>query len=131
MEALAGSSLMWESYGRAAPQWYIDEFEAYIDAGESPEPLSDNIQSHVAATVEHYKGKNTNYKLYNEPIHNEWYRANYDDIWNKTIQAARQVDPNVVLGINDYEILSADMGRCMVDLMDGYEFDYIGVQSLG
>ena len=31
--------------------------------------------------------------------------------------------------INDYDIARADMGQCLLDLVDGYDIDYLGVQS--
>ena len=77
---------------------YKGEFDAYIEARESPEPLSENILFHIEDTVSHYKGKNTNYKVFNEPTHGDGYRANYDDIWNRVIETARKADPNIVKG---------------------------------
>ena len=80
------------------PKRYKAEFDAYIEAGESPEPLSENILFHIEDTVSHYRGKNTNYKVFNEPTHGDGYRANYDDIWNRVIETARKADPNIVKG---------------------------------
>ena len=80
---LSGNTLLWEVDNKATPDWYQQEFNAYIEAGESPEPLSENILFHIEDTVKHYKGKNTNYKVFNEPTHGDGYRSNYDDIWNR------------------------------------------------
>jgi len=126
---LGGSSLLWEVYGRGVPEWYIEEFEAYINAGESSEPLSKNILDMVESTVNHYLGKNTNYKMYNEPLHDNHWRGNYNDLWNRTINAARSVDPDIVLGVNDYDIVKSDMAVCTMDLVEPYVFDFLGLQS--
>ena len=31
--------------------------------------------------------------------------------------------------INDYDNARADFGQCLVDLVEGYDIDYLGVQS--
>ena len=116
-------------YGRGVPEWYIAEFEAYIAAGESSEPLSKNILDMVESTVNHYLGKNTNYKMYNEPLHDNHWRGNYNDLWNRTINAARSVDPDIVLGVNDYDIVKSDMAVSTMDLVEPYLFDFLGLQS--
>ena len=40
----------------------------------------------------------------------------------------RQADPKVELFVNDYHLTSADMGQCLLDIVNGYDFDYIGIQ---
>ena len=126
---LSGNTLLWEVPDKATPFWYRDELQAYRDAGQSAEPLSENIMFHVEDTMRHYKGKNTNYKLINEPTHGDEFRTNYNDIWNRVLNKARETDPDAELIINDYDIARSDMGQCLLDLVDGYSIDYIGVQS--
>ena len=100
-----------------------------LEKGESPEALSENILFHVKDTLEHYKGRNTNYKMINEPTHGDDFRSNYEDIWNRVLQVAREADPDAQLGINDYDMARADMGQCLLDLVQGYDIDFLGVQS--
>ena len=126
---LSGNTLLWEVDNKATPDWYQEEFDGFIQSGESPEPLSENVLFHIEDTVKHYKGKNTNYKVFNEPTHGDGYRSNYDDIWNRVIETARENDPNVKLLINDYDNARADMGQCLVDLVRGFDIDFLGVQS--
>ena len=153
---LSGNTLLWEVDHKATPQWYKNEINSLIDAGEDTEPLSEHVLFHVKDrfswdsnseprttisreshltqtqdTVQHYKGKNTNYKLINEPTHGDDFRSNYKDIWNRVLNLARETDPNAKLGINDYDIARSDMGQCLLDLVDGYEIDWLGVQSQG
>ena len=96
---------------------------------KDPNQLVPEILFHVEDTVKRYKGRNTNYKLINEPTHGDQFRTNYDDIWNLVLQKARESDPDVELMINDYDIARADMGQCLLDLVDGYDIDYLGVQA--
>ena len=128
---LSGNTLLWEVDHKATPQWYKNEINALLDAGEDTEPLSEHVLFHVQDTVEHYKGKNTNYKLINEPTHGDDFRSNYKDIWNRVLNLARETDPNAKLGINDYDVARSDMGQCLLDLVDGYDIDWLGVQSQG
>ena len=39
------------------------------------------------------------------------------------------VKPFKELIINDYDNARADFGQCLVDLVEGYDIDYLGVQS--
>ena len=126
---LSGNTLLWEVPDKATPFWYRDELQAYRDAGQSAEPLSENILFHVEDTMRTFKGRNTNYKLINEPTHGDEFRTNYHDIWNRVLNKARETDPDAELIINDYDIARSDMGQCLLDLVNGYDIDYIGVQS--
>jgi len=42
---------------------------------------------------------------------------------------ARTVDPDAEIMINDYDIVRSDMGQCVLDLIEGYDIDYLGVQG--
>ena len=69
--------------------------------------------------------------MINEPTHGDDFRSNYKDIWNRVLNLARETDPNAKLGINDYDVARSDMGQCLLDLVDGYDIDWLGVQSKG
>ena len=69
--------------------------------------------------------------MINEPTHGDDFRSNYKDIWNRVLNLARETDPNAKLGINDYDVARSDMGQCLLDLVDGYDIDWLGVQSQG
>ena len=44
---LSGNTLLWEVDHKATPQWYKNEINALIDAGEDTEPLSEHVLFHV------------------------------------------------------------------------------------
>ena len=44
---LSGNTLLWEVDHKATPQWYKNEINSLIDAGEDTEPLSEHVLFHV------------------------------------------------------------------------------------
>ena len=82
---LSGNTLLWEVPNKATPHWYREELLEHQEAGTSPEALSEYIMFHINDTMTHFKGKNTNYKLINEPAHGNEFRTSYNDIWNRTL----------------------------------------------
>ena len=105
---------------KATPEWYKEELKSFLNANESPEPLTENILSYVRDTVSRYKDRVVGYKMFNEPLHGEEYRGRYDDIWNRVFNEFKSADPNVQLMVNDYNIAKADCGQCIVDLVKGW-----------
>ena len=44
---MSGNTLLWEVDHKATPQWYKNEINSLIDAGEDTEPLSEHVLFHV------------------------------------------------------------------------------------
>ena len=85
---------------------------------------------HAREVLERYKGKNRNYKVFNEPVHGEQYRKNLPNIWQDVFDLMKEVDPDAERIINDYQLISGDTSQCFNDLVEGYtDIDYIGVQA--
>ena len=89
---ISGNTLLWEAnngtrgHTCGTPTWYQNELTGYIEKNESAEPLRPEVLSYVRDTVQRYSSKVKSYKIFNEPLHGDEYRANYENIWQEAYQ---------------------------------------------
>ena len=79
--------------------------------------------------ITRYDGKISNWDVFNEVLHGNFFRRNFGkDFWNKIIRRIRNINPNVDLAFNDYEILSSNFAKCYITYLDDVEIDFFGLQ---
>ena len=59
---------------KATPSWFYNSFDQAVANGEDLSWYKNRTLEHIKDIVTRYKGKNTNYKVFNEVIHGELYR---------------------------------------------------------
>ena len=80
--------------------------------------------------INRYDGKISNWDVFNEVLHGNFFRRNFGkDFWNKIIRRIRNINPNVDLAFNDYEILSSNFAKCYITYLDDVEIDFFGLQA--
>ena len=66
----------------------------------------------IQAAVDRYRGKIPNWDTFNEVIHGDFFKRYLgDDIWNRVIDRMREIDPDVGIVFNDYQLLTDDYGQ--------------------
>ena len=76
------------------------------------------------------KIKISNWDVFNEVLHGNFFRRNFGkSFWNKIIKRIRNINPDVDLAFNDYEILSSNFAKCYITYLDDVEIDFFGLQE--
>ena len=119
---------------KATPRWFYESIEAAIENGEDLSYYRNITINHIRDVVEHFSCSrscsnncNQNYKIFNEVLHGDFWRANFPGIWEEAIATARAADPNVELFVNDFQVISGDTSQCFADLVKDYDFDAMGM----
>ena len=90
------------------------------------------LYKHQAPTLHSMKNliKISNWDVFNEVLHGNFFRRNFGkSFWNKILQRIRNINPNVDLAFNDYEILSSNFAKCYITYLDDVEIDFFGLQA--
>lgn len=124
---MRGHCLFWESE---------DNIQNWVKALSIPN-LKIALNNRIESALGHYQGQFSNWDVNNEMLTHFYYR----DLLGDTIRPwffkrAKEVDPNVSLFVNDYNILTPEQNRCeyyrmhIEDLIaQGAPIDAIGCQS--
>lgn len=114
---LSGNTILWEvdqckdcKRPNAAPEWFGNEFSSQLAAGEDMSELKETVLEWVDTVVSRYAGRNQNWKVFNEPLHGDLYRANFDNMWEDVISTIRMADPQATITINDHDLVSSNQG---------------------
>ena len=88
------------------------------------------ILSHRLWAIVNVK-KISNWDVFNEVLHGNFFRRNFGkSFWNKILRRIRDINPNVDLAFNDYEILSSNFAKCYITYLDDVEIDFFGLQEM-
>ena len=67
-------------------KWFEDELDESIAENGNANDLKPTVLEHVEDIISHYSGRNTNWKIFNEPLHGNTYRQYFDNMWNDVIR---------------------------------------------
>jgi len=74
-----------------------------------PNEVRDAVERRLDSVVNHFKGKFVHWDVNNEMLHGTFFKDNLgDDIDLWMFKRAHQIDPNVLLFVNEFNILSVD-----------------------
>lgn len=124
---LRGHALYWAHQGYG--------FDKHYSNPKKPKQCGDfakALKARIDRDLKEYKGKITEYDVWNEPIH-EMYTANVCG-WNYIDSAfiwAHQADPEAVLYINDYQVVSAGETDRYVSLIKGMLDRKVPIMGIG
>ena len=107
------------------PNWFKD-MEGKVPIAEMEVIALDWLDD----LINRYDGKIFNWDVFNEVLHGNFFRRNFGkDFWNKIIRRIRNINSNVDLAFNDYEILSSNFAKCYITYLDDVEIDFFGLQA--
>ena len=70
----------------------------------------------VSSFATHFKGQFQNWDVNNEMLHATFYKTHAgEDIWAWSFRQAHELDPQVPLFVNDFNILSVDQSKTDVE----------------
>ena len=124
---LRGHALYWAHQGYG--------FDKHYSNPNKPKQCSEfgkYLKARIERDMKEYKGKITEYDVWNEPIH-EMYTANTCG-WNYIDSAfiwAHQADPEAILYINDYNVVAAGETDRYVSLIKGMLERKVPVMGIG
>jgi GH35 family endo-1,4-beta-xylanase len=97
--AVRGHTVFWEPE-RWQPRW-VRELEG--------EELRAAVESRLESAVTHFAGRFRHWDVLNEPLHGSFFKDRLGaDVWRWMFQRTRELDPQVTLFINEFNVLSRD-----------------------
>ena len=95
--------------------WSVDQFvQNWVQeiAQSDPAQLEQLVFDRAEAAVGRYKGRIPNWDTFNEVIHGDFFKRFLgDDIWNRVIDRIKEIDSDLGIIFNDYQLLTADKGQ--------------------
>jgi GH35 family endo-1,4-beta-xylanase len=100
---MRGHGIYWEVEG-TVQQWIKDLAYAPLPATS---PLRSAVESRMNSAVNHFKGKFVHWDVDNEMLHGSFYKDRLGpDIHPWMFQAAKAIDPDCKLFVNDYSVVA-------------------------
>ena len=117
--------------------WSVDDmnpkwFQEGLYAGDKWDEMNERLWNRIESVLSRYAGKIPNWDIFNEAFHGDLYVRYFgDDIWETMIDRAREIDPDMEIAFNDYELVSGEMSVCWIEYMERIldKIDMIGVQG--
>ena len=107
---LRGHAVFWSVY-QFVQQWVKDKAES----GDL-ESLETDIFDRVTDLITRYAGRIPDWDVFNEVIHGDFFKNYFgENIWDRVIDKILEIDPNVGIVFNDYQLLSSDWHTCFLD----------------
>jgi endo-1,4-beta-xylanase len=128
---LRGHTLLWHSYGAAAP-WFFEGGNASV--------IRQRLETYVHDVVSHFRGKVYAWDVVNEVISDgetvyredsPWYRALGPDYIEWTFRAARDADPDTQLFINDYDTEEPPKNAKLMQVVDDLIAKGVTIHGVG
>ena len=121
---LRGHALMWSHQGYGFDKHYSNK-------GNCKE-IADNLKARIERDLKEYKGKITEYDVWNEPIHESWtFNKCGWGILDSAFIWAHRADPSAVLYINDYNVVAAGETDRYYGLIKGMLARKVPVMGIG
>jgi len=94
-----GHTIFWEPE-RWQPRW-VRELEG--------EELREAVENRLESAVTHFAGRFRHWDVLNEPLHGSFFKDRLgEDVWVWMFERSHQLDPDVTLFINEFNVLSRD-----------------------
>ncbi|MFZ5987276.1 MAG: endo-1,4-beta-xylanase [Bacillota bacterium] len=120
-----GHAIFWE------PEQWQPSWVKNLDATS----LRTAVDNRLNSAVNHFKGKFLHWDVNNEMLHGEFFKSRLgQSIWPYMYKRTRELDPNVKLFVNDFNIITYVEGDAYIDQIkwlqaNGAPIDGIGVQG--
>lgn len=114
--------------------WGVEQFVPSWVRALTGQPLRDAMDSRLASVMNHFRGTFEHWDVNNEMLHGGFYESRLPGIRPTMFQQARNLDPDVKLFVNDYEIISGGLAETYKTSIEellaaGAPIDGIGVQG--
>ena len=96
--------------------------------------LEERMMMRTEDVISRYAGRIPNWDIFNEVAHGDYFRRNLPDgdaIWAKVMDRMLEIDPNVELVFNDYQLNTGDFSQCFLDVTSSIHsyLSHYGMQS--